>query len=546
MAGSEPPGVSESSTTGRGQAASPWIRGSLTLIGTLALCFGQTACQPSRTSDRLIVASAGRISALDPARASTFGALQLLSAIGDTLYKRSANGDLQPSLASALPEISADGRTITIPLREDVFFHDGTRFDAEAMAFSLRRFLRIGRLNYIVGGRITAVETPKPFLLRLQLSRPSTSLVNLLTSTNLTPVSPTAYRDFENRALNDRFVGTGPYRLTYFRAVEQRLEPFDQYWGEPPRNAGLDLIYLSNSTALFGAMGSGEVDVLLSDAIDEDQRLALNRLADKGTLREGKGPALVIGYITLLSNAPPFKDPRVRRAMALSLDRDLISRRVSHGLRPPLRSLVPPGLVGGEGDPWPSLNIAKARTLLQNAGYCNGRVLTVPFTYRSNVPADRLMALIWQAQLQRDLPDCLTLDLNGVESTTVYRQLGDGTFAAVMLDWRGPYPDPEAYLSPLLSCKVSKGSTCERGEAAKSGSFWTAPGLDQALQRSDRSRGRKRLEELEAIETMAAQGAAYIPVWLVTARAWSQASLATPEFDGNGQVKLAQLEEVRR
>ena len=66
------------------------------------------------------------------------------------------------------------------------------------------------------------------------------------------------------------------------------------------------------------------------------------------------------------------------------------------------------------------------------------------------------------------------------------------------------------------------------------------------MQRSDRSRGRKRLEELEAIETMAAQGAAYIPVWLVTARAWSQASLATPEFDGNGQVKLAQLEEVRR
>lgn len=230
--------------------------------------------------------------------------------------------------------------------------------------------------------------------------------------------------------------------------------------------------------------------------------------------------------------------------MALSLDRDLISQRVSHGLRPPLRSLVPPGLAGGEGDPWPSLNIAKARTLLQDAGYCNGRVLSVPFTYRSNVPADRLMALIWQTQLQRDLPDCLALDLDGVESTTVYRQLGDGAFAAVMLDWRGPYPDPEAYLSPLLSCDVSRGFICERGEAAKSGSFWTAPGLDQALQQSDRSRGRKRLQDLDVIETQAAQGAAYIPVWLVTARAWSQRGVATPEFDGNGQVKLAQLEEV--
>ena len=133
-----------------------------------------------------------------------------------------------------------------------------------------------------------------------------------------------------------------------------------------------------------------------------------------------------------------------------------------------------------------------------------------------------------------------------MESTTVYRQLGDGTFAAVMLDWRGPYPDPEAYLAPLLSCKVSKGSVCERGEAAISGSFWTAPGLEQALKQSDRSRGRKRLDELETIEAKAAQGAAYIPVWLVSARAWGQASLATPEFDGNGQVRLARLQEVIR
>jgi len=538
--------VSESGTTGRGPTAFPWIKGSLTLLGTLALWIGQTACQPTRTSDRLTVASAGRISSLDPARANTFGALQLLSAIGDTLYKRSASGELIPSLASDLPEISADGLTLTIPLRDDVLFHDGTRFDAEAMAFSLRRFLRIGRLNYIVGGRISAVEVAEPFLLKLRLSRPSTSLVNLLTSTNLTPVSPTAYGDYENRALNDRFVGTGPYRLTNFRAVQQRLEPFDHYWGEPPRNAGLDLIYLSNSTALFGAMRSGEVDVLLSDAIDEDQRLALNRMAAQGKLREARGPALVIGYVTLLSNTPPFQDPRVRRAMALSLDRKLISRRVSHGLRPPLRSLVPPALTEGANGPWPSLNIAKARTLLLDAGYCNGRVLSVPFTYRSNVPADRLMALTWQTQLQRDLPDCMTLNLNGMESTTVYRQLGDGTFAAVMLDWRGPYPDPESYLGPLLSCKVSKGSVCKRGEAAISGSFWTAPGLEKALKQSDRSRGRKRLDELEAIEAKAAQGAAYIPVWLVSARAWGQASLATPEFDGNGQVRLARLQEVIR
>ena len=545
MASSDSSGVINSSRMSGLAYLRRHLKHLLPLTAALALCVSQGACQPGRRSDRITVASAGRITSLDPAQASTFGALQLLSALGDTLYKRTAQGELKPALAAALPEISDDGRTVTIPLRKDVLFHDGTRFDAEAMAFSLRRFLEIGTLNYVVGDRITAVETPDTYQLRLRLSRPSSSLENLLTATNLTPVSPKAYENHRDRFLNDRFIGTGPYRLTSFRAVQQRLEPFKRYWGPLPSNAGLDLIYLSNSTALFGAMRSGEVDVLLSDSIDEDQRLALNRMASEGRLREGQGPALVIGYITLLSNTPPLQNPVLRQALALSLDRDLINERVSRGLRPPLLSLVPPGLPGGNIEPWPRHDAARARNLFIQAGYCNGRVLHLPFTYRSNVPADRLMALTWQAQIKRDLADCLSLQLDGVESTTVYRQLGEGAFQAVMLDWRGAYPDPEAYLAPLLSCRESEGSVCKRGEASISGSFWTAPGLESTLLRSDRSRGDDRQRDLESVERMAAAGAAYIPVWLVTPRAWSSTALATPEFDGNGQLLLARLQGVR-
>jgi peptide/nickel transport system substrate-binding protein len=65
------------------------------------------------------------------------------------------------------------------------------------------------------------------------------------------------------------------------------------------------------------------------------------------------------------------------------------------------------------------------------------------------------------------------------------------------------------------------------------------------LQQSDRSRGDARQRDLESVEQMAAEGAAYIPVWLVTPRAWSSTDLATPEFDGNGQVVLARLQEQR-
>ena len=64
---------------------------------------------------------------------------------------------------------------------------------------------------------------------------------------------------------------------------------------------------------------------------------------------------------------------------------------------------------------------------------------------------------------------CMVLKLDGVESTTVYRQLGEGAFKAVILDWLGSYPDPEAYLNPLLSCSNAEGHICLDGEAAQHG-----------------------------------------------------------------------------
>ena len=514
------------------------------MVIVVLACLIPFGCRSVQQNQRLTVGSAGKISSLDPAQASTLSIVQLLSAVGDPLYSLNRDGTLQPRLAVGLPELTPDGLTVTIPLRKNVRFHDGSAFNAEAMAFSLRRFLRIGTLSYVVGDRIRAVDVVDTHTIRLQLSRPSTSLQGLLTSVNLTPISPTSYAEHRDRFLHDRFVGTGPYRITRFTEHQQRLEPFPEYWGTAPDNSGLDLITLSNSTALFGALKAGEVDVLLSAAIDEDQRHALSEQAREGDLHEAVGPAMEIGYITLLSNTPPLDDQRLRRALAFSLDRGVVSERVSYGLRRPLRSLIPPTLPGGELASWPSHDPDEAKRLLAEVGYCKGRRLRVPLTFRSNVPADKLLALTWQAQIERDLSDCLVLDLDGVESTTIYRQLGEGAFKAVMLDWRGSYPDPEAYLTPLLSCTTVRGDICENGEAAISGSFWSAPGLQVALQESDAVRGKARMASLNHVEELTASGAAYIPVWLDSPRAWGQLWIKPPEFDGSGHVVFSRLERI--
>lgn len=257
-----------------------------TLLLALPLLAG---CQPSGPRRSLVVASKSRIDSLDPVQASRIGVMQVLSGLGDPLYAIDSNGRLEPRLATALPLLSSDGRRARIPLRRGVLFHDGTRFDAAAMAFSLRRFMAIGTLGYQLSGRVEAVRVTAPYEIELVLKRPFSPLPRLLSAIFLTPVSPTAYRLHRDKPLHDRFVGTGPYSLAFFGGQQQRLKPWERYWGRRPDNAGIDLVTLSNSTALFGALRSGEIDLLLNSGLEIDHQQALHREAAAGRLREAVG-----------------------------------------------------------------------------------------------------------------------------------------------------------------------------------------------------------------------------------------------------------------
>ncbi len=513
-------------------------------IATLLIISTQVSCKYERDTNNIIIASKGKIQSLDPAQANKLLTIQLISALGDPLYRINRVGDLEPRLAKDQPLISKDGLKITIPLREDIVFHDGTPFNSEAMAFSIKRFMQIGTLNYIIGDRINKVETPEPFTLRLTLNKPSSSIKGLLTSINLTPLSPTAYSEYKDKFLNKRFVGTGPYKLDNYSPERQRLVPFENYWGEKPENIGIDHVSYTTSTSLFSAIKTKQVDVLISNSVEDGHRLALHRLSKQGKLLEGQGPAMQIGYIALRSNASPLNQNLFRKGVSFSIDRNLISKQVSYGLREPLRSIVPPLLQKKDASPWPEYNPKIAREHFRKIGLCEANKEIIPLTFRSNVPADKLLALTWQEQINRDLGDCLMLKLNGVESTTVYKQLSEGAYDAVILGWTGEYPDPYAYLSPLLDCSKIVGSSCEKGEAVFGGTFWASEKVQAALDKSEVLFGDERKEKLEEIELLAAEGAALLPIWLVKPRAWAQTNFAKPEFDGSGRLLLDRLKKI--
>jgi len=401
--------------------------------------------------------------------------------------------------------------------------------------------MKIGTLNYLLNDKIEDIQVKDEYLLRIKLKKPSSSIKSLLTSVNLTPVSPNSYLNYKDKFNNKNFIGTGPYYLESFSPTQQIIKPFINYWGEKPLNKGINFINYSNSSTLFGAIKTKEVDVLISNSIDDMQRLTLNNMVKKDKLNSGEGSPIEIGYITFKSNTFPLENRIIREALSYTIDRELISQQVSFGTREPLRSIVPPKLHKKELSLWSKYDPSIARTLLQKEGYCKTNILTLPLTFRSNIPADKLLALTWKDQIKRDLSDCLKITLNGVESTTVYKQLSEGAFEAVILDWTGAYPDPEAYLTPLLSCTKIENHHCLEGEAVFSGSFWGDHKVQELLERSEELEGENRLNTLIKVEQLTAKGSSYLPVWLVKPKAWSLKDISKPEFSGNGLIILKNL-----
>ncbi len=513
-------------------------------IFIILISFLQNSCSSKRISQTIIVASSGKIESLDPARANTLKAIQLISSLGDTLYELNSKGELIPELASGMPIISKDRLKIIINLRKNVFFHDGTSFDSNAIKFTFDRFKRIGTMNYILGNKIKSIETPSEYSVIINLNKPSSSLNGLLTSVNLTPISPTFYKEYSDKFLNEKFVGTGKYLLTSFSNEVQSISPNLNYWGEHPLNKGINFVGYSNSSSLFGALKSKQIDVLLSNSIDDSQRKSLNNLSKNKQFKEGNSPFTELSFISLKTSSYPLSNLNLRLALAKSLNRKLISEKVSYGLRKPSRSIIPPILKKDNLELWPKYDYLEARRLLQKENYCNGKILKIPLTYRSNVPADKLIALTWQEEIKNSLKDCIDIELNGVESTTIYKNLSLGIYTAVILDWTGAYSDPEAYLTPLLSCNEIVDGICIKGESVYSGSFWGSNKVESLFLESEKISGIKRSEKLVEIEKIAANAIPYIPIWISSQKAWSQNKISKPIFNGAGIISLSDLELI--
>jgi len=474
----------------------------------------------SENSNRVRIGTTLKPRTLDPADSYELAGLGLIYNLSDRLYTyQLGTTNLEPQLATEMPTVSEDGVTYTIPLRQGVTFHDGTPFNAEAMQFSLQRFIdNGGKPSFLLADIIENIQATGEYELTITLKQPFAAFPALLAFPGACAVSPEAYQIGAGEFLPNKFVGTGRYQLTEFTSDTVRLDPFTDYWGNPPANEGVDMqIYASNPANLFNAFRTGGVDVAYQ-SFDPNQIKSLRSSASEGKWQEIASSGTAVNYLMLNTQAEAVNQVEVRRAIALMMDRSLLNERVLQGQAEPIYSLIPTSFSAYE----PTFQTEKgnadfeaAQQKLQGAGYSPTNPVTLEVWHPSGSTIRSLVASTLSAMAEQELDGILKIQPRTVESASFFSNISKGIYPAALIDWYPDFLDADNYIHPFLSC--SQGSAengCQEGGAKTQGSFYYNERMNELIDQQRRSRDPERRREIFVeIQDILARDVPYVPLW---------------------------------
>ena len=386
---------------------------------------------------------------LDPTLARTFVGRIVFAALCDKLFDIDEKLDIVPQLATGY-EWSADRKTLTIKLRKGVTFHDEEKLDAAAVKFNIERHKTMAGSNRRGElAPVTGVDVVDDSTVRLNLSAPFAPLLAQLADRAGMMVSPKAAQA-EGDKFGSRPVCSGPFRLVE-RVAQDRivLERYPNYWNKGEIHFD-KIVYLPivDATVRLANLKSGQLDFIervgTSDiaALKTDSRFKISRITEIGY----QGITINVGKSDLAQKNPLGRDPRVREAFELALDRDGIAQVAMDGEADVGNQWVAPSnAFYAKNMPVPKRDVAKAKALLQAAGVSNPSfTLMTPTTSDAQKIAQVVQSMVKEAGFD--------VKIQSTEFATSLNMADKGDFEAYVLAWSGR-ADPDGNIFSFDGCK---------------------------------------------------------------------------------------------
>lgn len=294
--------------------------------------------QSGATGDTLTWGYYTRPRSLDPNIWSGGSDLGVMRQLYDTLIWSPEPGVFSPGLAMSW-EMSDDALTYTFTLRQDVTFHDGKPFNAEAVKFMFDRIKDPASKSLNIGaiGPFESATVLDEYTVAITLSEPWGAFLTNVSEPHLSPVSPTAVAEMGDGVANNP-VGTGPFMFEKWEGNDLYLVRNPDYaWGPafaghegPARAANLIVREVPEASTRVNALRSGEVDITHFPVLSQLTQLESEGFQVYAEPQPGFSWSLPINI-----EKAPTDDILVRRAMLAAINNEAIVRAVLFNRHPP-------------------------------------------------------------------------------------------------------------------------------------------------------------------------------------------------------------------
>jgi peptide/nickel transport system substrate-binding protein len=389
--------------------------------------------------------------ALDPTLARTLVSREVFINMCEKLYDVDETLELVPQLAADLPEVSEDGKTVTIKVRDDVTFNDGTKLDAAAVKTSLDRHRELkGSARKSELSAITAVDVVDPTTLKLTLKAPFAPLTAQLADRAGMIMSPAQLEKLGEKFASDP-VCVGPFEyVSRTPGAEIVLKKSDDYYDAD--KVKLDQVtykIITDGNVRLANVKSGDVQVAERISATDVAKLENDpsvRLVSQDSLGY-QGVTVNVGNVAGVGEPagevdhPLGRVDDLRKAFELSLDRNVINQVVFAGKNKPGCTPLPPASpFFDESITCSERDLEAAKKIIADSGVAT----PIPVTLNTSTSPDVLrLGQVIQAQAKEAGFD---VKVQSGEFASTLDRADEGKFEALQVGWSGRVdPDGNMY-----------------------------------------------------------------------------------------------------
>ena len=483
----------------------------------VAAALVSTPSLAQRTPGTLTMGVRAPIVSLDPGLSGLGTMHGYYQNVFDSLVVHGSKLDLLPGLATSWRVV--DDLTWEFKLRDEVKCHDGTMFDAAAVGANIRRLPTVPNSDYLTAGKmrpIKQVEVVDPLTIRFHTDQPYPGLLAALPELHLLCSSALARSPTTETIDSGRdAIGTGPFRnVRWTRGGGWELERFDDWWGDKSSFKHVSIREIPNDAARMASLQAGDID--MADYIPPLDVKRLSRESALSVFQIASARTLFLGMDSVRERVPsftddagqplpinPLKDLRVRQAIALAINQDLIVDRVMEGLAVKATQGMAEGMGGYAQLPFRRYDPVRAKALLAEAGFPTG------FRGTLTCPNDRYVndAAICQAVGTMLARVGIQLQIDLLPSNVYMPRLTSLEFSFYLQAWGNSAGDAATFLRDVMSTRNRENGT---------GSWnlgLSMPDLDTAIGHATMTMDlARRNQEMAQIMATLIERQAYIPL----------------------------------